>query len=290
MRTTKRHVTGTFCRALAIRTTIASTMRERPAHRNEYGKEMKRREEEKGGMRREEENEQREEVEARRFIEENGPARHHHLRAPRHPRPYCAHYFASANAYTTGFYQRQVTLPVLVPAPCAIDSLQSEDATHSPAASTPFLWALLYPVINRSHESIPAKTESTAISLHSSLKDFALSVSNPDPTSVSIFQETSTSGFCSTSSFSEKLKLSKDVILRPTSSLMSLEGSTNSLSVVPSMTSSKAHVAEAVPTLSSSALMSSTLGLSFLQDYLPKFVDTHAPAVLAAVGHGADLG
>lgn len=151
------------------------------------------------------------------------------------------------------------------------------------AASTPFLWALLYPVINRSHESIPAKTESTAISLHSSLKDFALSVFNPDPTSVSIFQETSTSGFRSTSSFSEKLKLSKDVILRPTSSLMSLEGSTNSLSVVPSMTSSKAHVAEAVPTPSSSALTTSTLGLSFLQDYLPKFVDTHAPAVLAAV-------
>ncbi|KAG1773442.1 hypothetical protein EDD22DRAFT_857595 [Suillus occidentalis] len=140
------------------------------------------------------------------------------------------------------------------------------------AASTPFLWALLHPVINRSHESVSAKTESTAISIHSSLKDFALSVFNPDPTSVSISQETSA-----------PLKLSKDVILRPTSSLMSLEGSAKSLSVVPSMTSSKPHVAEAVPTPSSSALASSTLGLSFLQDYLPKFVDTHAPAVLAAV-------
>lgn len=150
------------------------------------------------------------------------------------------------------------------------------------AASTPFLWALLQPVINRSHESIPAKTESTAISIHSSLKDFALSVFNPDSTSVSISQESSTSGFHSASSFSEMLKLSKDVILRPTSSLMSLEGSTKSLSVVPSMTSSKPLVAEAVPTSSSSALASSTLGLSFLQDYLPKFVDTHAPAVLAA--------
>ncbi|KAG2128131.1 hypothetical protein BD769DRAFT_1458254 [Suillus cothurnatus] len=243
-------------------------------------------------------------------------------------------------------------LPVLVPAPCAIDSLQSEDAIHNSAqeawdlfnvpsdrvlrlsdtapcvvnadksvklstnsphtltiftmvslvlgaapavtptpvatamasaSSTPFLWALLHPVINRSHESIPAKTESTAISIQSSLKDFALSVFNPDPTSVSISQETLTSGFRSASPFSEKLKLSKDVILRPTSSLMSLEGSTNSLSVAPSMTSSKPHVAEAVPTSSSSALAPSTLGLSFLQDYLPKFVDTHAPAVLAAV-------
>lgn len=151
------------------------------------------------------------------------------------------------------------------------------------ASSTPFFWALLHPVINRSHESIPAKTESTAISVHSSLKDFALSVFNPDPTSVSISHETLTSGFRSAASFSEKLKLSKDVILRPTSSLMSLEGSTNSLSVIPSMTSSKSHVAEAVPTPSSPALASSTLTLSFLQDYLPKFVDTHAPAVLAAV-------
>lgn len=151
------------------------------------------------------------------------------------------------------------------------------------AASTPFLWALLHPVINRSHESIPAMTESTAISIQSSLKDFALSVFNPDPTSASISQGTSTSGFRSASYFSEKLKLSKDVILRPTSSLLSLEGNTNSLSVVPSMTSSKHHVAEAMPTSSSSALASSTLGLSFLQDYLPKFVDTHAPAVLAAI-------
>lgn len=151
------------------------------------------------------------------------------------------------------------------------------------AASTPFLWALLHPVINRSQESVAAKTESTAISIHSSLKDFALSVFNPDPTSVSISQETSASVFRSASSFSEKLKLSKDVILRPTASLVSLEGSTKSLSVIPSMTSSKPHVTEAVPTPSSSALTSSTLGLSFLQDYLPKFVDTYAPAVLAAV-------
>ncbi|KAG1750775.1 hypothetical protein EDB19DRAFT_1676904 [Suillus lakei] len=151
------------------------------------------------------------------------------------------------------------------------------------AASTPFLWALLRPVINHSHESIPAKTESTAISIHSSLKDFALSVFIPDSTSVSISKETSTSGFRSASSFSEKLKLPKDVILRPTSSLMSLEGSTKSLSVVPSMTSSKPRFQEAVPTPSSSALASTTLGLSFLQDYLPKFVDAHAPAVIAAV-------
>jgi ElaB/YqjD/DUF883 family membrane-anchored ribosome-binding protein len=165
--------------------------------------------------------------------------------------------------------------PAVTPTPVA--------TAMASASSTPFLWALLHPVINRSHESIPAKTESTAISIQSSLKDFALSVFNPDPTSVSISQETLTSGFRSASSFSEKLKLSKDVILRPTSSLMSLEGSTNSLSVAPSMTSSKPHVAEAVPTSSSSALAPSTLGLSFLQDYLPKFVDTHAPAVLAAV-------
>ncbi|KAG1897741.1 uncharacterized protein F5891DRAFT_1241509 [Suillus fuscotomentosus] len=89
--------------------------------RNEYGKEMKRREEEKGGMRREEENEQQEEVEARRFIEE----RHHPpILAPTTspvlaierpstspPAHTGAHYFASANAYTTGFYQHQVTRP-----------------------------------------------------------------------------------------------------------------------------------------------------------------------------------
>ncbi|KAG2157871.1 uncharacterized protein EDB93DRAFT_1121854 [Suillus bovinus] len=167
------------------------------------------------------------------------------------------------------------TAPTVTPTPVA--------TAMASAASTPFLWALFHPVINRSHESISAKTESTAISIHSSLKDFALSVFNPDPTSVSISQETSTSGFHSMSSFSEKLKFSKDVILRPTSSLMSLGGSTNSLSVVPSMTSSKPDVTEAVPTPSSSALTSSTLGLGFLQDYLPKFVDTHAPDVLAAV-------
>ncbi|KAG2147577.1 hypothetical protein DEU56DRAFT_784726 [Suillus clintonianus] len=167
------------------------------------------------------------------------------------------------------------TAPVVTPTPVT--------TAVASAASTPFLWAFLHPVINHSHESIPAKTESTAISLHSSLKDFALSVFNPDPTSVSISKETSTSVFRSASSFSEKLKFSKDVILRPTSSLMSLEGSTKSLSVVPSMTASQPHVEEAVPTPSSSALASSTLGLSFLQDYLPKFVDIHGPAVLAAV-------
>ncbi|KAG1747211.1 uncharacterized protein EDB91DRAFT_1116983 [Suillus paluster] len=166
------------------------------------------------------------------------------------------------------------TTPIVTPTPVT---------TMAPAASTPFLWALLHPVINHSYESIPAKTESTAISIQSSLKDFALSVFNPDSTSVSISKETPTSGFRCASSFSEKLKLSKDVILRPTSSLVSLEGSTKSLSVIPSMSSSQPHVEEAVPTASSSALTASTLGLSFLQDSLPKFVDAYAPAVLAAV-------
>ncbi|KAG0706817.1 hypothetical protein DFH29DRAFT_900184 [Suillus ampliporus] len=165
------------------------------------------------------------------------------------------------------------TAPVVTPTPVT--------TTVAPAAPTPFLWAFLHPVINYSHESIPA--EPTAVSIHSSLKDFALSVFNPDPTSVSISQEIPTSGFRCASSFSEKLKFSKDVILRPASSLVSLEGGTKSLSVVPSMSSSQHHVKEAVPTPSSSALTTSTLGLSFLQDSVPKFVDAYAPAVLAAV-------
>ncbi|OAX43157.1 hypothetical protein K503DRAFT_709219 [Rhizopogon vinicolor AM-OR11-026] len=150
-----------------------------------------------------------------------------------------------------------------------------------PTTSTPSLWALLRPVINHSCESL--NTEPTAISIHSSLKDFALSVFNPDSTSLSVSQDSPTSGFRGMSSLSEKLRHSKDVILHPTSSLASLEGHTKSLSVVPSATSSQHHVEDAEPISSTSALTTSTLGLSFLGDSLPKVVDVYAPAVLAAV-------
>jgi hypothetical protein len=152
-----------------------------------------------------------------------------------------------------------------------------------PVTSNPSLWALLRPVINHSDESLPTNSEPTAISIHSSLKDLALSVFNPDSASLPISQESSTSGFRGMSSLSEKLKLSKDVILHPTSSFASLEGRTKSLSVVPSMTSSPHHRDEAEPAPSSSVLTTSTLGLSFLGDSLPKVLDAYAPAVLAAV-------
>lgn len=156
------------------------------------------------------------------------------------------------------------TTPVVTPTTTAV----------VPATSTPSLWALLRPVINHSCSSLPAKTEPTAISIHSSLKDLALSVFNPDATSLSISHESSTSGLRCMHSLSEKLKCSKDVILPP------LEGRTKSLSLVPSSTP---HREETKPTPSSSALVSSTLGLSFFGESLPKVMDAYAPAVLAAV-------
>lgn len=150
------------------------------------------------------------------------------------------------------------------------------------ATSPPSLWELLRPVINHSCGSLPAKTGSTVIPIHSSLKGLALSILNPDSTSLSIAEEIPTSGFRSMSSLSEKLRFSKDVILHPTSS-HAFDGRTESLSVVPSATSSAPHVEDIEPTPSSSALTTSTFGLRFLGGSLPKVVDAYAPAVLAAV-------
>lgn len=171
---------------------------------------------------------------------------------------------------------RGTTSTVVTPTPVA--------TVVVPATSPPSLWELLRPVINHSCGSLPTKTESTVIPIHSSLKDLALSIFNPDTTSLSIAEEIPTSGFRGMSSLSEKLRLSKDIILHPTSS-HAFDGRTKSLSVVPSATSSAPHVEDVEPTPSSSsyALTTSTFGLSFLGDSLPKVVNAYAPAVLAAV-------
>ncbi|EGN99270.1 hypothetical protein SERLA73DRAFT_182188 [Serpula lacrymans var. lacrymans S7.3] len=160
--------------------------------------------------------------------------------------------------------------------------------TYSASSS---IWGLLRPAVNHSHTVIPPKTELTSAVISSSLKDFALSVFNPVPTS-------SNSKYCTgpitecgcgrpPSSWGERFKSSTDIILRPIPSGLTFDTSSNALSLIPQASQIARQSAASVPTLSSSSELSTAsfsfgLGLT-LPTSLSHAVNLYIPPLLAVV-------
>ncbi|KIJ62796.1 hypothetical protein HYDPIDRAFT_135185 [Hydnomerulius pinastri MD-312] len=105
-------------------------------------------------------------------------------------------------------------------------------ATTSNCSSTS-IWQLLRPVANREHEAPAATPDNSLIMVPSAFKDFALSVFSAESTSVSLPRANPT-GFrrASPSTLSERLKLSKDLILRPSPSVLAPDNRPKALSII----------------------------------------------------------
>ncbi|KAF9237676.1 hypothetical protein BU15DRAFT_63062 [Melanogaster broomeanus] len=131
------------------------------------------------------------------------------------------------------------------------------------------IWQLLRPVVNRERQALSATPDTPVVVMPSSFKDFALSVFNADSTSVSLPRANpTTSRRMTPSTLSERLRLSKDLMLRP-------KNRPKALSVIPETSATAAYRSDPASTHHSvSALIHTSL---------PSFVKEYAPVVSAIV-------
>ncbi|KAF8842118.1 hypothetical protein BDN67DRAFT_1001898 [Paxillus ammoniavirescens] len=155
--------------------------------------------------------------------------------------------------------QPVTTTPVTIDSNCTLSSI----------------WQLLRPVAPREYDA-PFATPDTPVVTSSSFKDFALSVFNAESTSLSLPRVNPTSFHrVAPSTLSERLRLSKDLMLQPSLSVLAPDNRPKALSVIPETSPTVSRRSSPAPTGHSvSALVYTSI---------PSVVKEYAPVVSAIV-------
>ncbi|KIJ14319.1 hypothetical protein PAXINDRAFT_40919, partial [Paxillus involutus ATCC 200175] len=138
------------------------------------------------------------------------------------------------------------------------------------------IWQLLRLVAPREYNAPFATPDTPVVVTSSSFKDFALSVFNAESTSLSLPRVNPTSFHrVAPSTLSERLRLSKDLMLQPSLSVLAPDNRPKALSVIPETSPTVSHRSSPAPTGHSvSALVYASI---------PSVVKEYAPVISAIV-------